>query len=116
MASTPGVLQVRTQGRIGQSGATVELVILQLSQHAKALGIAFKVKKVIAFVIAHGIEPAAPGGLLEPMANGVFARVPEGRVANVMGQACRLHDHAQVTGFAPLWQAVAQGFSYAHAQ
>ena len=37
--------------------------------------------------------------------------MPEGWVANIMGQAGRLHDNAQVGGTAPLWQGVTQALA-----
>jgi len=91
-------------------------VVFQLGQHPEALGVAFEIEEVIALGHAHVVQPAAPGGLLEPMADGVFAGVPEGRVADVMGQAGRLHHHAQVARVAPLGQGAAQGFAHAHAE
>ena len=116
MACGPGVFQVGPEGGVGQARTAVELVVFQLGQDAKALGIALEIEKVGALGIAHRIEPAAPGGLLEPMADGVFAGMAEGRVADVMGQAGRLHDHAQVAWLAPVRQGFAQGFADAHAQ
>ncbi|MNZ33415.1 hypothetical protein D3C78_507610 [compost metagenome] len=116
VACAPWVLQVSTEGGIGQPGTAVELVVLQLGEYPKALGVAFEVEEVGALVVAHVVQPATPGGLLEPVADGVFARVAERWVADVMGQAGRLHDHPQVAGGAPVRQAVAQGFADAHAQ
>ena len=40
MARAPGVLQIGAEGGVGQPGAAVELVVLQLGEHAKALGVA----------------------------------------------------------------------------
>lgn len=116
MAGGPGIFKVSAQGGVGQPRTAVELMVFKLGEHPKTLGIAFEVKEVIAFGAAHVIQPAAPGGLLEPVANGVFARVPERWVADVMGQAGRLHHHAQVARVAPVGQGAAQGFAYAHAQ
>ena len=87
MARAPGVLQVSAEGGIRQPGAAVELVILQLGEHAKALGVALEIQEVCPLVIAHVIQPATPGGLLEPVADGVLAGVAEGWVADVVGQA-----------------------------
>ena len=103
MASGPGVLEVGAEGGVGQPGAAIELVIFQLGEYAKALRVAFEIEKVAALGIAHRIQPAAPGGLLEPVANGVFAGVAERRVADIVGQAGGLHDHAQVARRAPVW-------------
>lgn len=116
MTGSPGVFEVRAQGGVGQPRAAVELVVFKLGEYPKALGIAFEVKEVIAFGAAHAIQPTSPGGLLEPVANGVFAGMPEWRVADVMGQAGRLHHHAQVAGVAPVGQGAAQGFAHAHAE
>ena len=116
VARGPRVFEVGAQGGIGQPGATVELVILQLGQHAEALGIALEVEEVIALGAAHVVQPAAPGRLLEPVADGVFAGVAERWVADVVGQAGRLHHHAQVARVAPVGQGAAQGFADAHAQ
>lgn len=87
VSSAPGVLQVGAERGVGQAHAPVELVVLQLGEDPKALGIAFEVEKVGALSVAHVIQPAASGGLLEPVADGIFARVAERRVADVMGQA-----------------------------
>ncbi|MNN25693.1 hypothetical protein D3C81_1391760 [compost metagenome] len=116
MAGAPRVLEVGAEGGVGQPGAPVELVILQLGEDAKALGIAFEVEEVGALVVAHGVQPATPRRLLEPVADGVFARMAERWVANIVGQAGRLHDHPQVTGLAPVGQAVTQGFANPHAE
>ena len=116
MAGAPGVLEVSAESGVRQPGAAVELVILQLGEYAKALGIAFEVEEVGALVIAHVVQPATPCCLLEPVANGVFAGVAERRVADVVSQAGRLHDHPEVTRFAPVWQAVTQGFAHPHAK
>lgn len=116
VASGPGVLEVGAEGCVGQPGATVELVVLELGEHAKALGVAFEVEKVGALGVVHRVQPAAPGGLLEPVADGVFAGVAERRIADVVGQARRLHDHAQVTRLAPVGQGLAQGLADPHAQ
>ncbi|MNY22768.1 hypothetical protein D3C86_1564070 [compost metagenome] len=91
-------------------------MIFQLREYPEALGIAFEIEEVIAFDFAHGIQPATAGGLLEPVPDGVFAGVAEGRVADVVGQAGRLHDHPQVTRVAPVGQGIADGFTDAHAQ
>lgn len=116
MAGAPGVFEVGAEGGIGQPGATVELVVLQLRKHAEALRIALEIEEVGTLVITHVVQPPAPGRLLEPVTYGVFARMAEWRVADVVGQAGRLHDHPQVAGRAPVWQAFAQGFTHAHAQ
>ena len=116
VARAPRVLEVGAEGGIRQPGAAVELVVLQLGKHAKTLCVAFEVEEVGPLVVVHAVQPATPGGLLEPVANGVFAGVAERRVADVVGQAGRLNDHSQVTGGAPVRQAVAQGFADAHAQ
>ncbi|MNN95126.1 hypothetical protein D3C81_2138820 [compost metagenome] len=58
-----------------------------MGEHPETLGIAFEVKKVGALGLAHRIQPAAPGGLLEPVTDSVFAGMAEGWVADVMGQA-----------------------------
>ncbi|MNQ49941.1 hypothetical protein D3C85_638640 [compost metagenome] len=112
----PWILQVRAQRCIRQSGAAVELVILQLSEYPKALGIAFEIQEVIALGFTHCIQPATAGGLLEPMADRVFTGMAERRVADVVCQAGRLHHHPQVAGFAPFGQGPADGFADAHAQ
>ena len=114
MTGGPGVFQVSAQRSVGQPCAAVELVVFQLGQHAKTLGVAFEVKEVIALGAAHVVQPAASRRLLEPVANGVFAGVPERWVANVMGQASRLHHHAQVAWVAPVGQGAAQGLAHAH--
>ncbi len=87
MPRGPRVLQVGTQRGVGQPGAAVELVILQLREYAKALRIAFEVEEVVALGFAHRIEPATARCLVEPVADRVFTRMPEGRIADVMGQA-----------------------------
>ncbi|MNP60689.1 hypothetical protein D3C76_1557930 [compost metagenome] len=115
MARTPRVLEVGAERGIGQAGAAVELVVFQLRQHAKPLGITLEIEEVGALVVAHIIQPAASCCLLEPVTDGVFARVAERWVADVVGQAGGLHDHAQVARFAPVGQILAQGFTYAHA-
>ncbi|MNH40690.1 hypothetical protein D3C79_1020460 [compost metagenome] len=91
-------------------------MVFQLCQHPKALGIAFEIEEVAAFGVRHSVQPTAPGGLLEPMADGIFTGMAERRVADVVGQARRLHNHAQIAGFAPLRQLFAQGFTDPHAQ
>lgn len=116
MTGAPGVLQVSTEGGVGQPGAAVELVILQLGEDTKALGVAFEVEEIGTLVVAHVVQPATPCCLLEPVADGVFAGMAERWVANVVGQAGRLHDHPQVTGLAPVRQAVTQGFAHPHAE
>lgn len=116
MARCPGVLEVGAERGVGQARAAVELVVFELGEDAKALGVAFEMQEVGAFFLAHAVQPAAPGGLLEPVADGVFAGVAEGRVADVMGQARGLHDHAHVGGVAPVRQAVADDLADAHAQ
>ncbi|MNE22689.1 hypothetical protein D3C80_1159090 [compost metagenome] len=87
MAGGPGVFQVRAEGCIGQAGAAVELVILQLGQDPEALGVAFEIEKVGTLGVGHCIEPAAPGCLLEPVANGIFTGMAKGRVADVVSKA-----------------------------
>lgn len=116
MAGGPRVFQVSAQGGVGQPRAAVELVVLKLGEHAEALGVAFEIEEVITLGAAHVIQPTAACGLLEPMADGVFAGVSERRVADVMGQAGRLHHHAQVARVAPVGQGAAQGFADAHAE
>lgn len=116
VAGAPGVLEVGAQGGVGEARAAIELVILQLGQHAKALGIAFEIEEVAPFGIAHRIQPAASGGLLEPVPDRVLAGVAERRVADIVGQAGRLHHHAQVAGRAPVRQAIAQCLAHPHAQ
>ena len=110
----PGVFQVGAEGRVGQPGAAVELVVFQLGEYAKTLGVALEAEKVAAFGVAHGVQPAASSRLLEPVADGVFAGVAERRVADVMGQAGRLYDHPQVGRIAPGGQVVTQHFTHAH--
>lgn len=80
------------------------------------MGVALEVEEVGTLVVAHVVQPATPGGLLEPVANGIFAGVAERWVADVVSQASRLHDHAKVAGFAPFGEAGAQCFAHAHAQ
>ena len=46
MARRPGVLEVGAKGGVGQPRAAVELVILELGEYAKALGIALEIEKV----------------------------------------------------------------------
>lgn len=87
MARAPGVLQVSAEGGVSQPGTAVELVVLQLGKYAKALGIALEIQEVSPLVVAHVVQPAAPGSLLEPVADGILAGVPERRVADVVGQA-----------------------------
>jgi len=116
VTSGPRVFQIGTKGGVGQPCAAVELVVFQLGQYPKPLGIAFEVEEVIALGSAHIIQPAASGRLLKPVANGIFTGVPERRVADVMGQAGRLHHHAQVARFTPVGQGATQGFAYAHAE
>lgn len=116
VAGGPRVLQVGAQGGVGQARAAVELVVFQLCQHAEALRVAFEIEEVIAFGAAHVIQPATAGCLLEPMANGIFAGMTERWVADVVGQAGRLHDHPQVTGVAPVGQGAANGLADAHTQ
>ncbi|MNN46294.1 hypothetical protein D3C81_1606730 [compost metagenome] len=69
----PRVFEISPEGRVGQPGTAVELVILKLGEHAKPLGVAFEVEEVAALVIRHVIQPATPCSLLEPVANGIFA-------------------------------------------
>ncbi|MNK87712.1 hypothetical protein D3C87_1076520 [compost metagenome] len=116
VARGPRVLQVSAEGGVGQSGAAVELVILQLSQDPETLGIAFEIEEVSAFGFAHAVEPAASGGLLEPVADGVFTRMAERRIADIVGQTRRLHHHAEIGRVAPFGQGIAQGFTHPHAQ
>lgn len=116
MAGRPGVLEVGAEGGVGQPCAAVELVVFQLGEYAKALGVAFEIEKVAAFGIAHRIQPAASGGLLKPVANGVFAGVAEWRVADIVGQAGGLHHHAQIARRAPVRQFVTQHLADAHGQ
>ncbi|MNG24480.1 hypothetical protein D3C84_1092080 [compost metagenome] len=91
-------------------------MIFKLGQDPKALGVAFEVEEVIALRFAHRIQPAPSRGLLEPVPDRVFAGMAEGWIANVMGQAGRLHHHPQVTGITPVGQGAADGFADAHAQ
>jgi len=116
MPGSPRVLEVSAKGGVGEPGAAIELVVLELGEHTKALRVAFEIEEVGAFVVAHVVQPATPGGLLEPVANGVFTGVAERWIANVVSQAGRLHDHAQVAGLAPFGQAAAQCFTDTHAQ
>jgi len=116
VAGRPGVFQVAAEGGISQAHAAVELVVFQLGQYAQALGVALEAEKVGTFCLAQVIQPAALQGLAKPVANGILAGMPEGWVANIMGQAGRLHDNAQVGGTAPLWQGVTQAFADPHAQ
>ena len=116
VARGPGVLQISAERGIGQSRATVEMVVFELRQDAEALGVALEIEEILAFGLAHSVEPATPGGLGEPVANRIFAGMPERRVANVMRQASRLDHHAQVTGIAPVGQGGTQGLADSHAQ
>ena len=116
MLRGPWVLEVGAEGGVGQARAAFELVIFQLGQHAETLGVAFEIEEVVALDVAHRIEPAASGGLFEPVTDGVFAGVAERRVADVVRQTRRLHDHAKITGLAPIGQGAAQRFADAHAQ
>ncbi|MDT4872942.1 hypothetical protein FQZ97_1081570 [compost metagenome] len=76
-------------------------MILQLGQYPQPLGVAFETEEVGALGLAHGVQPALCRGLLEPVADGVFARVAEGWIADVVGQAGGLDDDAQVRRIAP---------------
>lgn len=116
MAGRPWVFQVSAQCRVGQSGAAVELVVFQLSEHPETLGVALEVEEVIALDFAHCVQPATACRLFEPVTDGVFTGVAEGWVANVVGQAGRLDDHAQIAGVAPVGQGAAQGFADPHTQ
>ncbi|MCY1413335.1 hypothetical protein D9M71_287640 [compost metagenome] len=116
VAGGPGVFQVGAEGGVGQAHAAVELVVFQLGQHAEALGVALEVQEVGALLLAHLVQPAARGGLLEPVADGVLAGVAERRVADVVGQAGGLHDDAEIAGIAPLGKLVAQHLADPHAQ
>lgn len=116
MTGRPRVFQISAEGGISQARTAVELMVLKLSEHAETLGIAFEIEEVTALGFAHAIQPAAPGRLLKPMANRVFTGMAEWRVADVMSEAGRLHDHAQVTRIAPLRQRTAQCFADAHTQ
>src|SRR5690606_6068808 len=75
-----------------------------------------EIEKVGAFCIAQVVQPAASGGLLEPVANGVLAGMAERRVADIVGQASRLHDHAEVGRTAPFRHLLAQHLTDAHAK
>ncbi len=75
-----------------------------------------EVQEVGALLFAHPIQPAAPGGLLEPVADGILAGMAEGRVTDVVGEACGLHYDAHVPRVAPFRQAIAEDFTDAHAQ
>ena len=101
---------------MGQAGATVELVILQLREHTEALGIALEVEEVRPLRIRHVVQPTASRSLLKPAANGILPGVAEWRVADVMGEAGRLDDHAEVGRAAPLGQVIAKDFADAHAE
>lgn len=116
MPCCPRVFEEGAQRGVRQAGATVELVILQLRKHPEALCIAFKAQEVPTLGFTHIVQPAAVCGLLEPVANRVFTRVAERRIADVMGQAGRLHHHPQVGGVTPVGQGAAQGFAHPHAQ
>ena len=116
MACGPGVFQVRAEGGVGQARAAVELVVFELGQYPEPLGIAFEVEEVVALGLAHRIQPATSGSLLEPVADGIFTGMAEGRVADVVGQAGRLHHHPQVAGFAPVGQGAADRLADPHAQ
>ena len=87
VAGGPGVFQVGAEGRVGQSGAAVELVVFQLGEYAKTLGVTFEAEKVAALGLAHGVQPATSSRLLEPVADSVFAGVAERWVADVVSQA-----------------------------
>ena len=91
-------------------------MVFKLGKYPETLGIAFEIEEVVAFGFAHRIQPATAGGLLEPVADRVFTRMTERRITDVMGQASRLHHHAQVAGFAPVGQGAANGFADAHTQ
>ena len=116
MARRPGVFEERTQGGMGQAGAAIKLMVFQLREHPESLGIAFKAQEVSALDITHIIEPATVCGLLKPVTDSVFTRMPEGRVANVMGQTGRLYNHAQITGVTPVGQGAAKRLPHTHAQ
>ncbi|RMS43381.1 hypothetical protein ALP71_05772 [Pseudomonas coronafaciens pv. garcae] len=116
MTRRPRVLEVSAQGGVGQASASVELMVFQLRQHSETLRVAFEIEEVVALGFAHRVEPASSGGLIEPVANGIFARVAERGIADIVGQAGRLYDHAQVARVAPVGQGGAQGFADAHAQ
>ena len=112
----PGVFQVGAERRVSQPGATVELVVFQLGEYAKALGIALETEKVATFGRTHRIQPATSGGLLKPMADGIFTGMAKGRITNVVSQAGGLHDHAQVARLAPVRQGIADHLANAHTQ
>src|SRR5690606_16151811 len=62
------------------------------------------------------VQPAASSSLLEPVADGVFPRVAEWRIAYIVGKTTRLHDHAEVGRRTPFGETVAQHFTYTHAE
>ena len=81
----PRVFEQRTDGGGGKAHAAFVGVHFEAGEDAQAVGIAFVGLHVVAF---GGTEVLHVGGVLrvaEPVAQGVFAGVAEGRVAEVVG-------------------------------
>ncbi len=99
----PRVLQERCQGGVSQAHAIVVLMVFALGEDAETLGIALEVDQVGLLFRREQVQIAL-AALLEPGADRTLAGVAERRVADVVGQAGRLHDIAQVGGAGPFRQ------------
>ena len=114
----PRVLEQRAQRRCRQAHAAMELVVFDLGNDAKALGIAFVGEQVLALGIAQPGQPTVITGGLggEPVTNGVLPGMPEGRVADVMPQAAGLDDDAEIRRRDPVGQLLLELLADHHAQ
>ena len=102
-----------------QPKAAAILVVFKSVDNPKSLRVAVKSRKIGPFRRLQVFEILLlVGGILEPVANGLFARMPKGRVADIVGKAGGLYDLPKVVGRIVCRQiaALAQGSAHTKTQ
>ena len=90
------ILDHGTNRRISQAHAAIEEMVFQLAQDAMALRVAVKIFEVRNFLFAKFSHRCGIAILAEPFTNSGFTCVTEGRIANVVCKACRLHNRPEL--------------------
>ena len=95
-AAGKGILHDGGQRGIGHDKAAGSPAGKLVGEQAKSIGIALEMRDVVPESLAHLAAQTAALVFGEIGLDGLFARVPEGRVAHVVGQSGRLHDGANL--------------------
>ena len=102
---SPGVFQQRADARAAQPHAAPARVHLGRADDSQRVRVSFVGLQILQLRGTQAIEIALVFRLGEPLAQGVLARMPERRIADVVRQAGHLDDVADVVGRERLGQA-----------